>query len=227
VTCISETIRDRVASGGLYPHDRMEIVYPGVGAAAINASGTFERFFLLPGRIMWTKNIELAISAFKLFLDQAPAELRNFRLHIAGGVDSKSVPYHQYLLDLSAGIEQITFETTVSDNHMKDLYRRCWAVLAPAFNEDFGITPVEGMAHGKPTVACNRGGLRETTKDGVTGYLIEPKPACFAAAFRRLAQDEPLTRTLGAAAAARATDFTWEEFVHRIDDRLEQLVQRP
>src|SRR5262249_12556989 len=92
VTCISQTIRDRVASAGLYPRDRLEIVHPGVGAAAINVSGTFERFFLLPGRIMWTKNIELAISAFKLFLDQAPAELRNFRLHIAGGVDRKSVP---------------------------------------------------------------------------------------------------------------------------------------
>jgi glycosyltransferase involved in cell wall biosynthesis len=224
--CVSETVRDRLAAGALYPRDAVEIVYPGVRTAQIRTSGTFERFFLLPRRIVWTKNIELAISAFKLFFEQAPAELRNFRLHIAGMVDRKSVPYHQSLRELAAGIEQITFETTISDRRMEDLYQRCWAVLAPAFNEDFGITPIEAMSHGKPTIACNRGGLRESLTDGITGYLVEPEPAPFALALRRLAQDEPLARELGAQAAARAGDFTWEKFVRRIDDKLQQLVER-
>jgi len=40
-------------------------------------------------------------------------------------------------------------------------------------DEDFGMVPVEAMASGKPVIAANEGGYRETVIDGVTGKLIE------------------------------------------------------
>ena len=38
-------------------------------------------------------------------------------------------------------------------------------------DEDFGLTPVEAMASGKPVVAVNEGGFRETVTEK-TGLLI-------------------------------------------------------
>jgi glycosyltransferase involved in cell wall biosynthesis len=39
-------------------------------------------------------------------------------------------------------------------------------------DEDFGMTPVEAMASGKPVVAVNEGGFKETVVDGKTGVLV-------------------------------------------------------
>src|SRR5574337_1488706 len=67
VIAISQTVRDRVASGGLYPADRIEIAYAGIAGERIRVCDTLERFFFLPGRITWTKNIELGLRAFQDF----------------------------------------------------------------------------------------------------------------------------------------------------------------
>jgi glycosyltransferase involved in cell wall biosynthesis len=53
-----------------------------------------------------------------------------------------------------------------------DHYRRAKALLFPG-EEDFGIVPVEAMAHGCPVIAFARGGACETVIDGVTGVLYE------------------------------------------------------
>lgn len=49
----------------------------------------------------------------------------------------------------------------VSEARLRWLYENCGAVLALA-HEDFGLTPVEGHAFGKPTIALRAGGYLET-----------------------------------------------------------------
>jgi glycosyltransferase involved in cell wall biosynthesis len=225
VICIGENVRARVAAAGLYPAERLELAYPGIAASGIVQSNTFEPFFFLPGRIMWTKNIELAIEAFTNFQERAPAELRGFRLHIGGMVDVKSRPYYERLVALAHGNQKIVFETELSDARLMDLYDRCWCVLAVAFSEDLGLTPIEAMARGKPVIACDRGGLRETVRNGVTGILVEPEPMAYAAALRWVAEDVTRARRLGAAGVNRASKFTWEGFVRAVDDRVEAVVR--
>ncbi|ACA18385.1 glycosyl transferase group 1 [Methylobacterium sp. 4-46] len=226
VICIADTVRRRVADNRLFPESKIHLAYPGVEPRLAVPEGASEPMFLLPGRIMWTKNIELAIDGFRQFLSDAPPALQRFRLHIAGMVDAKSRPYFAQLQELAGGDERIVFETVVSDERMRALYTQAWAVLAPAFNEDFGLTPVEAMAHGRPVLACNRGGLRETVLDGVTGLLVEPEPAAFAAGLRRIAQDADLARQLGAQGPARAAAFTWPRFVQTIDAVLDGAQRR-
>lgn len=48
----------------------------------------------------------------------------------------------------------------------------CRALLFPG-EEDFGITPVEAMACGRPVVAFGRGGALDTVVDGKTGILFK------------------------------------------------------
>ena len=57
--------------------------YPGVDAGTIAAGERYERYFFLPGRIMWTKNIELGIEAFLAFRRGSGAD---YRLVVAGMV---------------------------------------------------------------------------------------------------------------------------------------------
>ena len=67
-----------------------------------------------------------------------------------------------------------------SDEAVRGYYRDCRALIFPG-EEDFGITPVEAQACGKPVIAYGRGGVLESVipfpEDGCTGVLFdEAKP---------------------------------------------------
>jgi glycosyltransferase involved in cell wall biosynthesis len=110
---------------------------------------------------------------------------------------------------------------------MNDLYARCTAVLFTAFNEDFGLTPVEAMARGKPVIAVNCGGPRETVLHDVTGLLVDADPARFAQAMSSLTADEARLRAMGSAGLERARKFTWQRFVADLDDEIDRMVGCP
>ena len=60
----------------------------------------------------------------------------------------------------------------ISESELLDIYSRCRGFICTAMDEDFGMTPVEAMASGKPVVAVNEGGFKETVIHGKTGLLI-------------------------------------------------------
>lgn len=221
VVCISETVRQRVARGRLRAHDDMVVLYPGIDGGHLAASERFEPFFFLPGRIMWTKNIELGIEAFLKFRRATGA---HYRLYVAGMVDGKSRAYYECLREMASADEAISFHIDPTDEQMRDYYERCSAVLFTAFNEDLGLTPMEAMAHGKPVIAVNRGGPREVVEHEVTGYLVQGDSDSFAGAMGRLAGNESRLRAMGRAGLDRVRRFTWERFVSDLDDLLEETV---
>ena len=73
----------------------------------------------------------------------------------------------------------------VTDAQLVALMRGARALIFPQY-EDFGMTPVEMMACGRPVIAYSRGGAAETIIDGETGVLVdEQTPEAFAAAILR------------------------------------------
>ncbi|HEX2165864.1 MAG TPA: glycosyltransferase [Longimicrobiales bacterium] len=225
VICISEETRRRARAGGLRARSAMEVVPVGLGFEPDATASIAGDYFLLPGRIMWTKNVELAIEAF-LLARRASGAMSRFRLIIAGMVDEKSRPYLERLRRIATDAP-VEFCIAPADAELAELYRNCYAVLFPAFNEDWGIVPLEAMAFGKPVIATDQGGPRETVVDGVTGFLEPPVPSRFGARMRQLASNPQLSARLGAAGPERARNFTWSRFVDRVDRALEDSVRTP
>lgn len=73
-----------------------------------------------------------------------------------------------------------------SDRQRALLLAAATAVLYTPQREHFGIVPLEAMAAGRPVIACDSGGPRESVVDGRTGLLCEPSPAAFAHAMQAL-----------------------------------------
>ncbi len=66
----------------------------------------------------------------------------------------------------------VRFVGRVDDSQMRPLYRDCKALILPS-EEDFGITPLEAMAAGRPVIAYGRGGVLDTVIPGVTGLFFD------------------------------------------------------
>ena len=223
VMVISEEVRRRVERGRLCSREKLSINPPGVDLARLKPCGVYEKKFVICGRIMWTKNVELGIDAFKSFLARRP-DHSDFKLTIAGFVDRKSKPYIARLRERARDCPNIEFLESPPDEALFGVMKTSYALLYPPFNEDWGLMPIEAGALGKPVIATNRGGPRETVRDGITGFLVEPRPEAFATAMEWLADDPALARSMGDAGQSHAQQFGWDQFAGNLDAEMERVV---
>ena len=181
-------------------------------------SRSFKKHFFLPGRITWTKNIELAISSFIIFSKTNS----DFTLVIAGQLDAKNKDYYSKLFEEKHN--NIVVNVNPTDKSMSKLYQNCYAVLCPALNEDWGITPIEANSYGKPTICVNSGGFKESQINNVTGYLVEPTPESFSKAMTKLVNNRKLTLELGGNAFKNSLKYDWKIFVNKFEALLDTLI---
>ena len=132
-------------------------------------------YFLIVSYLQKYKNIGIAVEAFSKL---------NMPLVIIGdGPERKN-------LERVAG-SSVRFLGWQNDETVERFLAYCKAFIFPS-DEDFGIAPVEAMAHGKPVLALRRGGATETVLEGVTGeFFNDPHPAVLADGLRRLVQNYP------------------------------------
>jgi glycosyltransferase involved in cell wall biosynthesis len=210
----------RAERAGLTNGD-IEVLHPGVDLEQFTLHPTLprERFFLVAGRIMWEKRIELAIQALRAARESGTQA----SMVIAGGVDSKSRPYLQTLRDHADGLP-VEFIVDPSDEDLASLYARCMAVVFTAPNEDWGVVPLEAMASGAPVLAVDAGGPRESVIHNVTGWLLPPTTWAFAEQMRRVADADAGKLVSRRAVRRRAQQFAADMFVARLDDVMEEVA---
>jgi glycosyltransferase involved in cell wall biosynthesis len=124
-----------------------------------------EDWYLAGGRLIPYKRLELAVAAFTAL---------GLPLKIFGDGRDRAT------LEALAG-PNIEFLGWVDEQQRRDLFARCRAFLFPGV-EDFGITPLEAMAAGRPVIAYAAGGALETIIDGVTGRFFHQQSAAALAA---------------------------------------------
>ena len=154
---ISQNIRKRIAK--VYRRDST-IIYPPVDTSRFKPTNRVEDYYLIVGRLVPYRRIDILIEAFNKL--QRP-------LLIAGdGRDRER-------LESLAG-SSVQFLGYVADDDLPDLLARCKAFMWPG-EEDFGITPIQAMAAGRPVIAYAAGGALETVLPGKTGMLFEEQTA--------------------------------------------------
>ncbi len=218
VVATSLEVKNRIINGGLYGDcSRMVLYHPGIDWHSYSENVQFDPILLVPGRIMWTKNIELAIDAFN------EANLpRPWKLVICGFLDKKSLSYLELLKARAQGNDQIDFVISPDDSVLKDLYRRSSVVLFPPLNEDWGIVPLEGMASSKPVIANARGGPLESIINGETGWLLRPDKRIWAKILNEILPNKDLLIQMGQNARNHVRKYDWSYFVNGVDTAIEK-----
>lgn len=162
-------------------------------------------FWLSVNRLYPEKRIDLQFDIFR--------ELPEERLVIVGGYtpgDLADVYYNKLVENIPNNVEM---RGVVSEEELIDLYSRCKGLICTSIDEDFGITPLEAMASGKPVVAVREGGFVETVLNGRTGLLVGADKEKMAKAMRAVSSNPTICKT---ECIARAKKFDIEAFIARM-----------
>ena len=200
VICVSQTLADAVSALGA-----KSVVIPN-GVAIPDEVGEEAKppEILFAGRLAEEKGIEeLAVAS------------EGLNLVVAGDGPLR------HLLPQTLGM--------VSHDVLEKLYARAAVFVLPSRSEGFGVVCAEAMAHGRPVVASNVGGLAELVVDGETGILVPPRrPDLLRGALERLLADPDLRQRMGMAGRERikalcswkrVTDVTLATYRDALADR--------
>jgi len=166
----------RTVKGRLMKYYRTDapVVYPPVDLSRFKPGRKHQNYFLIVSTLTTYKRIDLAIKLFNKI---------NKELVIIG-----DGPQAEYLQSIAG--PNITFLGFKNDRETAEYFMNCRAFIFPG-EEDFGITPVEAMACGKPVLAYGHGGVTETVIEGETGeFFKSPTVKSMEAGLARLLLNE-------------------------------------
>ncbi|MDQ3008605.1 MAG: glycosyltransferase [bacterium] len=132
------------------------VIYPPV-TMSLAVKRKQGRYFLAYSRLAKQKGIDLAVKAC--------TKLKQPLVVVGTGSEE------EYLRSIAG--PSITFKGYVPDEGISEVFAHAKALLYCSVDEDFGMVPVEAMAHGVPVIAYNSGGVKETIISGKTGILFE------------------------------------------------------
>lgn len=123
-------------------------------------------YWLSVNRLFRNKRVEIQLEAF----NNLPEE----KLIIVGSYEKSAIQFEEYKKKLDTiKPSNVTILSWVTQEDLVDLYSNSKGFITTSKEEDFGMAVVEAMASGKPVIAPNEGGYKETMIDGETGILID------------------------------------------------------
>ncbi len=188
---ISNHVRKRIRK--YYGFDS-DIIFPPVNISDIKKSENLpDDYYVIVSRLEPYKKVDLAVKAFN-------ASGRTLII-IGEGSDKQRLQ--------SIAKKNIEFLGWQSDESVYEYLRNAKAFIFPG-EEDFGITPVESMACGRPVIAFNKGGTTETVNKQTGVFFDKTTPESLNIAIDNL--ENNYLKFTPADCRAQAEKFSSERF---------------
>lgn len=206
VVSISKNVQARVSK---YLGQETKIIYPPVETKKYRHNPAAD-YWLSVNRLINHKRVDLQIKAF--------AKMPEKKLIIVGSYEKQHCfqNYADYIKKILP--TNVTIRSWVSQDELIGLYADCRGFITTSVNEDFGLTPLEAMASGKPVIAPAEGGYLETIIEGEHGRLIsdinEEK------IIKAVAEIDANPEKYCSACQAQAKKFDLEVFINNIKHEL-------
>jgi glycosyltransferase involved in cell wall biosynthesis len=135
------------------------VIYPPCNINAYDYKSS-NGYYLSTARFDPLKRVDKIIQAFQLMPD------KKLMVCSTGSEEQK-------LKALAQGYDNIKFTGALSDKDLSNTISESIATIYIPLDEDFGMSPVESMAAGKPVISSGHGGPTESVVDGETGFYIQ------------------------------------------------------
>ena len=197
----------------------IEIIYNGIEESWMDKNVSFdekENYILYVGNVKPHKNLVRALKAFSLLKDN------NIKFKIVGKKDgfiTKDIEIDKIAKNLE---DRVEFTGYVSDDELKELYKKAKIFLFPSLYEGFGIPPLEAIASGTPVISSNVASLPEVCGD--SAYYVNPYDVNdIAKGMETVLKDEELQKELVQEGLERVKLYSWEKSANKLIKIIEGL----
>jgi glycosyltransferase involved in cell wall biosynthesis len=168
---------------------------------------------LYVGQVGYRKGLHHLSEALKL-----PAA-RSSRLTVVGPITKGG-------RDLLASAEGAVYLGRVDQERLAAVYAAADVFVLPSLAEGMALVVLEAMSAGLPVIVTPETGYGGIIRDGVEGFIVPPRDAkAIADRLGRFAASPELRATMGAAARARAVQYTWDSFERNVVSALDDAVR--
>ncbi|MDT0496220.1 glycosyltransferase [Algiphilus sp. W345] len=180
------------------------VIHPPVTLTEFSATQDHGGYYLIASRLVGYKRIDIAMKAFSQ---------NGRRLIVVGDGPDRA------RLQAMAG-PSVEFKGWLPRAEMLAYLRNCYAFVFPGL-EDFGITPVEAQACGKPVLAFGGGGVLETVVPGLSGMFFDAQSAD---SLNGRLQDFEAQQWNAGAIAGHAAQFGEARFIRQITQYVDEVL---
>jgi mannosylfructose-phosphate synthase len=178
------------------------------------------KVILALGRLARNKGYDLLVDAFPCVARRDARAV----LHLAVGGNEMNANERTILAELKERAAQtgygdrIRFSSFIADEDLPDYYRAADLFVLSSRYEPFGMTAVEAMASGLPTVVTIHGGLHQALSAGRHAVFADPfNPADLGNAMLKVFRHSHLRGRLSRLGADLARNlFTWTGVAHQL-----------
>ena len=194
-----------------------KVCYLGVDTELFQAKGSEKQKFVVGlGSFGFHKGIDRAIRAIATIDNNKRPDL----VWIGNASQKK---YQQEIEKLAQSLE-VNFipKINITDEEIVDILSRATVMLYTSRLEPFGFAPLEANACQTPVVAIAEGGIRETIREGINGFLIDDdNPIAIGKAILQFLENSNLVTQIGANARKEIiNNWSWSQAVERLEKYL-------
>lgn len=215
---ISESTQRDLCKRGV-DAERIRVSHPGIDRPAKEPAIDAPRGdrIVYVGRLEAYKKVDVMLRAIARIADERPA----VEIFIIG-----RGPARDGLESLARELglaERTHFTGFVTDEERDRLLATSRVCVCPSEKEGWGLTVIEANAVGTPVVATDADGLRDSVRDGETGFLVADEDVDgFAARIGQLLRDDRLAADMSKAALAWSHRFDWDLAADEMAEAIER-----
>ncbi|KFB10841.1 glycosyltransferase [Nitratireductor basaltis] len=185
------------------------VVYPPVDTERFKWQGQGD-YYVSTARLSPLKRVDRIIDAFSAMPEKK-------LIVVSGGEELDR------LRSRAKNFSNIDVLGWVTESALEDIVGNAIATIYIPKDEDFGISPLESMAAGKPVIGVAEGGLRETIIDGETGILLPSSPTSRAIVEAVRSLNSTRALQMRRACEQQAQRFQREKFVEAMSGIIQGL----
>jgi glycosyltransferase involved in cell wall biosynthesis len=221
----SETVGERLKKYNKYSN--FDIIHPGCNIPSDTKGKDYRQLSNIIGNTNDLRPLLLSFSRLNVMqkgidiIVHTAFNLPQYHFVIAGPYDP-SIDSIKSSMRNAANIKIIAGK--FSEEQKAELYSSCNVFLAPYLEEDFGITPLEANAYGKPVIYCKDSGeIVRTQKHKKTGFICNRTPSGIAEGIEYCLKNKD---SMADACIDNAKRYLWDNFEQSIAQYIIKILRR-
>lgn len=199
ITVSNSTYQDLIKLG----FNNISIIENGLNISPLERKPEKEKVLTLVylGRLKKTKNPEDAIKAYIL----VKRRIKNAKMFVIG-----EGPLLSYLKNKYTDFQDITFTGYLDASEKYKILEKSHFILIPSIREGWGQVVIEANVFGVPAIGYNAPGLKDSIKNGDTGFLVSNYKE-MADTILKVWESKDLYEELSKNCIEWAKNFSWEK----------------